>query len=351
MQSFVDKFSPELNKVYFINKQSLFHILEGSGSIEVDFNSYLDWQDKLIYLDKGQYIKFMAENFVVRRIEFDDPDVFHSPEVRVLFKHLVSLGYINYRECEDCQKFLSNTILDSDTQNIIDVSSAQWFCQNPFGAAKDEYQVIFDVKELIDQHYINHLSSQEILELLDIQGYQVHDLFRNKLGLSIKQLWTNKVLLESKKEIAFTDKNIQEVAFEKGFKDPAYFNRFFKRGTGQQPGEFRKHSNVEGRGQFAENLFNLIQSHHKEHHKLEYYADRMNLSIKTLSRKVKDQLNTSLGLLIRQELLTSAKQRLSDGMTVKEIAHELHFEEPNHFTRFFKNSTGITPSDFTQKYN
>ncbi len=351
MKSCVNKFHPELNKVYFINRHSLFHILEGNGSIEVDFKSYLDWHDKLIYLDKGQYIKFLSDNFVVRRIEFEDSDLFKSQEVRVLFKHLVSLGYINYQECEDCQQFLDSTVLGKVKKDIIDVSSDQWFCQNPFGAAQEEYQVIFDVKELIDEHYVNHLSSQEIVDLLSLNGYHVHDLFRNKLGLSIKRLWANKMVLESKKDIAFTDKTIQEVAYEKGFKDPAYFNRFFKRETGQQPVEFRKASTYEGRNRFAEDVFELIRAFHKEKHSLEFYAGQMNLSIKTLSRKVKKHLNTSLGLLIRDELVASAKQRLKQGLSVKEIAHELHFEEANHFTRFFKNSTGITPTVFQKKYN
>ena len=86
----VTKFSPKPNKVYFINPYTLFHILEGNGVIQVDFNNYLDWDNKLIFLEKGQYIKFNSDTFTVRKIVFGDEKTFQNKDVRVLFKHLVS---------------------------------------------------------------------------------------------------------------------------------------------------------------------------------------------------------------------------------------------------------------------
>ena len=62
----VIKLFPELNKVYLIEQYTMFHILKGTGGIEVDFKQYHDWEDKLIFLEKGQYIKFLSENFVAR---------------------------------------------------------------------------------------------------------------------------------------------------------------------------------------------------------------------------------------------------------------------------------------------
>jgi len=75
----------------------MLHILDGSGSIQVDFKNYIDWAGKLIFLEKGQYIKFLSEDFIIRKIEFDDDEIFSNEHVRVLFKHLVSLGLRNSR--------------------------------------------------------------------------------------------------------------------------------------------------------------------------------------------------------------------------------------------------------------
>jgi len=146
----IKKFKPELNKVYFINQYSMIHILGGSGVIQVDFKNFDDWSDKLIFLEKGQYIKFFNDNFIVRKIEFDDEEIFKSKNFRVLFKHLISLGYINFKECSDCKKYLDQSIF-SNPNEILDISSKQWFWQNPFQADYQEYHIIFDVKDIVDK--------------------------------------------------------------------------------------------------------------------------------------------------------------------------------------------------------
>ena len=344
----ISKFRPELNKVYFIEKYSMYHILEGSGGIEVDFNSYHDWQDKLIFLEKGQYIKFLSENFEVRKIEFQDEAVFRNKDVRVLFKHLVSLGYINFAECETCKKYLDYSVFSDQASDIIDISSEQWYWQNPFHANQDEYHIIFDVKDIIDQEYKNHLSNDKLTKIIGVQGYEAQALFKSKVGLSVKSLLGRKRFLESKKDIAFSDKSIKEIAYEYGFKDPAYFNRAFKKVAGTSPNKFRKNINFESRDTFLPELYQLLENHHKDKRKIDFYANKMNLSIKTLSKKVKDKLNITLGQLIRQELINTAKVLLQTDIHIREIAFELGFAEANHFSGFFQHHTGISPTAYRE---
>ncbi len=348
----VEKFSPKINKVYFIESHTLIHILSGKGSIQVDFKNYSDWQDKAIFLEEGQYIKFLSDDFTVRKIVFAYEPKFYNNDVRVLFKHLISLGYINLLECEDCNTFLSQSALTNNSANIIDVSSKQWYWQNPFNANKEEYQVIFDAKDIIDNEYSNNLSSNDLANLINDRGYNAQALIKNKIGLSVKKLMHSKRLQEGLKDVAFTDKTIQEISYDLGFKDDAYFNRVFKNHTGQSPKQFRDNFDFENRDLFSQDLLNLLQQYHTEERSLKFYADKMNLSIKTLSKKVQSKMNTSLGKLIRLELINTAKLMLIEGESVSAISRRLGFEEPNHFTRFFKHYSGTTPSDFKlKKYN
>lgn len=335
-----------------MNKYTLLHILSGKGSIQVDFENYVDWHDKAIYLEKGQYIKFLSDDFVARKIEFSDEILFRNKDVRVLFKHLISLGYIDFNECEDCQKFLDNSVFSADIKEIIDVSSKQWYWQNPFQANKDEYQIIFDVKEIIDDQFPNHLNNEEIARLINDNGIDAQALVRKKIGLSVNKLLGKKRLVESKREIVFTNKNIQEISYEMGFKDTAYFNRVFKNTTGNTPTQFRENFDYENRDTFVQNIIDLLKTHHKQQRSLEFYADKMNLSVKALSKKTRDKLNASLGQLIRNELVLTSKQLLAQDSTIKDISYQLGFEEPNHFSNFFKHYTGKTPSEFKlEKYN
>ena len=349
----VEKFIPEINKIYQIEKHTLIHILSGSGSIQVDFNNYYDWQEKGIFLEKGQYIKFLSDSFLVRKIEFSDESKFYDKEVRVLFKHLISLGYIDLEECEDCKKFLSESVLIEDSSaNIIDISSKQWYWQNPFKANKEEYQIIFDAKEIIDKEYSNSLTNRDLVELINQRGYNAQTLIKHKIGLSVKNLMSAKKLVESQKEIAFTDKNIQEISFQFGYKDDAYFNRVFKNATGETPKQFRENFDFKNRDLFTQDIVALLKEYHTEERSLGFYADKMNVSVKTLARRVQSKMNVSLGQLIRLELINTAKLMLINGENITHISRVLGFEEPNHFSTFFKHYSGTTPTDFKfKKYN
>lgn len=343
----VKKIDAEINKIYFIEKYTLVHILEGTGNIQVDFKSYDDWSDKAIFLEKGQYIKFMSDDFIVRFIDFPDDILFQSKDVRVLFKHLISLGYINFKECKDCQTFLSKTIFNGEMSQLIDVSTKQWYWQNPFQANKEEYQIIFDVKEIIDNEFTNKVNAKALVNYID-SSFNIQHLVKNKLGITVNKLIHKKQLNESKKDIAFTDKTIQEIAFGQGYKDPAYFNRVFKNRTGQTPKEFRDNFDFKDRDRFMQDIINLIQLFHKEEHALGFYADKMNLSIKALSKKVKQKMDLTLGQLIRSEIIRSAKFMLLNGESIKEITYTLGFEEVSHFSSFFSNYVGISPSNFAK---
>ncbi len=345
----VEKLNPELNKVYFIENHTLIHILSGSGSIQVDFKNYFDWQDKAIFLEKGQYIKFLSDNFTIRKIEFENKEQFYNNEVRVLFKHIISLGYIDLMECEDCQKFLSKSITTKNTADIIDLSSKQWYWQNPFKANKEEYQVIFDIKDIIDKEFQNRLTNVDLAKLINEKGYNSQALIKDKIGLSVKNLMNSKRLVESQKEIAFTDKNIQEIAFELGFKDVAYFNRVFKKSLGQNPIQFRENFDYKNRDLFSQDILALLKEHHNKERNLNFYADKVNLSVKSLSKKVQSKMNTSLGQLIRLEIINTAKLMLLNGENIQSIADYLHFEEANHFSSFFKHYTGLTPTSFQKQ--
>lgn len=348
----VEKFSPEINKVYFIESHTLIHILSGKGSIQVDFKNYFDWQKKAIFLEKGQYIKFLSEDFTVRKIEFSNDSKFHDPEVRVLFKHLISLGYIDLLECAECETFLSESVLADNSSDIIDISSKQWYWQNPFKASKEEYQIIFDTKAIIDKEYSNQLTSLDLVSLINERGYNAQALVKDKVGLSVKNLMSSKRHQESLKEIAFTDKTIQEISYELGFKDDAYFNRVFKKSTGQTPKQFRSNFDFENRDVFTQDIMELLAKYHSQERALGFYADKMNLSIKALSNKVQSKMNTSLGQLIRLELINTAKLMLLDDEPITSISNQLGFEEPNHFSRFFKHYSNQTPTDFKlKKYN
>lgn len=348
----VEKFFPRINKVYFIEHYTLIYIVGGKGSIQVDFKNYRNWKEKAIFLSKGQYIKFLSDDFVVKRIEFGNRTSCTNKKSRVLFKHLLSLGYVSLKEPYEGKVFLSKQMLTKNSADLIDRSSKQWFLQNPFKANRKEYDVIFDIKDVIDEKYRDNPTSKDVLNSINLKGYNAPVLLKHKIGVTIKELVALKRRQESLKAIAFTNKNIQEIAYDLGYKNDAYFCKNFKNVMGLTPIQFRDHFDFKNRDLFTQDILELIEKYHKQERALEFYADKMNLSVKALSHKVKVKMNTSLGQLIRLEILNSAKLMILEGQSITAISRQLNFQETNHFSRFFKHYSKQSPSEFKlKKYN
>jgi AraC-like DNA-binding protein len=326
---------------------TLFLLKKGEGAVEVDFQHYPNVADKAIYLSKGQYIKFLSDDFEVMEITFPTESVFQSSEFRVLFKHLIALGYIDLNQCEKCKAFINDAVLSENLSGILDVSTSQWYWQNPFQAEREEYQLIFDLKDLIDVSYSERMRSDQLYNLLRAQGYQVNRLIKNKLGVTVNGMLLHKRQLESKRLLAFSDKNVQQVAYDSGFTHPTYFNRFFKRNTGLTPMEFRRSIDSGQRDTFVQHIIELLREHHKSQHQMAFYAGQMRMSVQTLASKVKDKLSITMGQLIRYEIMRSARQMLSTtDLPINEVAFQLGFEEAAHFTSFFRQHEGQSPSRF-----
>ena len=83
---------------------------------------------------------------------------------------------------------------------------------------------------------------------------------------------------------------------------------------------------------------------------VQYCADRLCLSPNYLSDLLKKETGTSALKHIQLRTLEAAKARVFDPRkSLSEIAYELGFPYPQHFSRWFKKQTGMTPKEFIVK--
>jgi AraC-like DNA-binding protein len=91
----------------------------------------------------------------------------------------------------------------------------------------------------------------------------------------------------------------------------------------------------------------LVWRYYKSEHNVEFYAGRLCISAKHLSRVVRSQLGKTPYVVIRDELLQEASSLLKDSKkSVQEIATELHFSEMASFCKFFKKHNGLSPTAY-----
>lgn len=78
-----------------------------------------------------------------------------------------------------------------------------------------------------------------------------------------------------------------------------------------------------------------------------YFADKCCYSPKYFGELVKTETGRTAKDFINDRLLRVAMQLLSDDtLSIAQVSHQLGFEYPQHFVRFFKAKTGKTPSEY-----
>ncbi|HEY0610978.1 MAG TPA: helix-turn-helix domain-containing protein [Chitinophaga sp.] len=91
----------------------------------------------------------------------------------------------------------------------------------------------------------------------------------------------------------------------------------------------------------------LVEDNYKKQHQVQFYANQLNKSPKTLSNLFALYNERSPQQVIQDRLTLEAKRLFHyTDRSAKEIAQDLGFEDSAHFSRFFKNQTDMSPSDF-----
>ena len=94
-----------------------------------------------------------------------------------------------------------------------------------------------------------------------------------------------------------------------------------------------------------------IRKHMDKDIRLETLAGRACLSKDHFIRLFRQEMNTTpLKYLNRKKMEKAHLLRLTENLSVKEVAYRLAFEDYSYFNRLFKKVTGMTPQEYRRKY-
>ncbi|MDR1347315.1 MAG: helix-turn-helix domain-containing protein [Prevotellaceae bacterium] len=97
----------------------------------------------------------------------------------------------------------------------------------------------------------------------------------------------------------------------------------------------------------VEKFLDLVQIHYKEQRKLGFYADKLCLTPKHLSKVIKEVSGTTANEWIDNHVTLEAKALLkSTNMTVQQISEELNFPSQSFFGKYFRRCSGMSPSEY-----
>lgn len=249
-----NRFSADI-KVFFIS----------SGyELTVDFNHYTTKKPSLFFLtnqnlsiQKGKdesILLFYNRDFYCIQI--------HDKEVAcdgLLFHNVFEIPFV---ELDDSETSLIKSLFqniqdelewkDSSAEEMIRTyvkqiiirATRKWKKQNldndTLRIPGSELDIFRDFSRHLEIHFREKHNVAEYAELLHIAPKTLTHKFKNLNLDSPNQFIINRILLEAKRLLFYTDKPVKEIAYDLGYEDPAYFNRLFTNKTGSTPANFKK---------------------------------------------------------------------------------------------------------------
>ena len=113
--------------------------------------------------------------------------------------------------------------------------------------------------------------------------------------------------------------------------------------------KFRKleGSAASSKNNIVERFMELVQEHYREERLIGFYADKLCITPKYLSKLIKEHTGRSAGEWIDNHVILEARAMLqSSDMTIQQIAASLNFPNQSFFGKYFKRATGLSPKQY-----
>lgn len=106
-------------------------------------------------------------------------------------------------------------------------------------------------------------------------------------------------------------------------------------------------SNLKYKNHIVANFLELVQQHYREERLIQYYAGRLCITPKYLSKLVKDHTGRAAADWIEQHVILEARAMLqSTDLSIQQIATTLNFPNQSFFGKYFKRATGVSPKQY-----
>jgi len=251
-----------VNQPEQINTYNIYWIKEGKGTYNIDFKEYKFNGSVLFFLTPGQV--FSVENEKIKTayqlsfvrdfycIQTYDKDVACNG---VLFNNVYETPFVEPSEKDQekldmvveglIEEFVNNNVaaqydmLQAYLKQFI-IHAVRIKKERGKVITNQETKLFKDFSLLVEQNFKTLHSVTDYAKRLGLSPKSLAKHFQ-KLGTDTpSDFIKNRIILEAKRHLVYSNENVKQIAFYLGFNDPAYFSRFFTKATGVSPLQYKK---------------------------------------------------------------------------------------------------------------
>jgi AraC-like DNA-binding protein len=94
--------------------------------------------------------------------------------------------------------------------------------------------------QAVEEHYLHYKSVKDFAEALSVTPNHLNETVKQYTGRTASDLIKDKVMLEIKRSLLYTDQTVSEIAYQFGFTDQSYFSKYFRGREGVSPLAYRE---------------------------------------------------------------------------------------------------------------
>ncbi|WP_439582599.1 helix-turn-helix domain-containing protein [Dyadobacter bucti] len=237
-------------------------IEEGQGFHEIDFHSYNIQGAGLHFLTPGQvHLLTFSSSFQGYIVAFsEDFYTFYNPASISLSQlsffqpvrrqPIITLTSAEIKYFHNIMENMVTDHLSAETdQALIGKYLGLLLQKCSFLAQKDVLpvesgantipEIVGRFQEMVEKNFREMHEVQQYAQELSVSPDYLSKIVRKFLGISSQEYILDKLLLEAKRLLVFTNLSGKEIAYHIHLEDPSYFSRIFKKKTGLTPNEYR----------------------------------------------------------------------------------------------------------------
>lgn len=101
-----------------------------------------------------------------------------------------------------------------------------------------DYLIAF--KDLLEKQFRKEKSVNKYASELNVTEKQLYKATTTLLEKTPKQIIDERIILEAKRLLVYSNMTVKEIAYELGYNEPTNFNKYFRKHTDNTPADFRK---------------------------------------------------------------------------------------------------------------